>query len=739
MIACVAGGTLGAHRRWRHELIRVALRPEGPGTLGDLTRVLGQATGAEGAVLWEVESGQDGTSTASVLSRWLDDPVPPEPSCPAVPDPVTDRAFRVRSLALPADLSGDPSSLFGLPVAAAMPVDYANGGTGVWGVLTLLGAEELSDDAFDVVAELVEILPELCSTLRERQTLALVHACNTILHEADVESPDQPLHRERLREHLEHLCRLVAQALECTEVAIFLQETHAADGRYPLFASSVPSGQGGALGASPGEPASPAAAAPPRAQVDGLLMELPLRSGNHVWGLIRCTGAYESPLHFTSSDLPLLRPIAAAVAQYWRSWLHRQTISAENDSWRRLAAGISALNRLLAQELRGNAAWDSRREKRFCDAALRIVQDVVPESTRVVASHAEPTGRPAGRLVPVSSVGEGRPASPAGPGHTLAEQVFRTHRQSWTTDPHELAGEGAGPDIGWLLCTPIGVGDPVYGVLQATGPAGELPANYTQVCEIVADQLGLYRHLLAVWQVLQASVRSQAETMEDLKHQLASPLRTATDRADLVIRSGRFDTRAEAQLKAVRGLCRKASRVAMSAGVFAALSRSKQPVPKTELLGADDLLRLLIAAADDAQVLSNPKLSIAFDVDRDSVRQLGRRLVDVDASFLQQCIGNLLDNAGKYGYRNTCVRIAGTVTGSRLAIEVTSTGLPLDPRDTARCLQRNWRGESARNTTGEGSGIGLWIVDHLMRSMNGKVQLCPAGDVTTVRLVLPLA
>ncbi|MGH3991424.1 MAG: GAF domain-containing protein, partial [Pseudonocardiaceae bacterium] len=395
MTAFAASSTLRVRNRWRRELAQVALNPEGPGTLGDLTRVLGQATGAKGAVLWEAGSGPDGSTTPSVLSRWLDGPVPPEPSRTAapdpVPDPVTDHACRIRSLALPADLSGDPPSLFRLPVAAAMPFDYPDGSAGA---LTLLGADELSDDAFDVAAELVEILPELYGTLRERQTLALVHACNTILHDADVESPDQPLHRERLREHLEHLCHLVAQALECAEVAIFLQETHAADGRYPLFASWGPPGCGRALDVSPDEQASTttgaaAGATRPRARVarvQGPLMELPLHSGNHVWGLIRCTRACGRPCHFTSSDLPLLRPIAAAVAQYWRSWLHRQAISAENDSWRQLAAGVSTFNRLLAQELRGNADWDPARENRVSVAALRIVQDVVPESTRVVVS-----------------------------------------------------------------------------------------------------------------------------------------------------------------------------------------------------------------------------------------------------------------------------------------------------------------------------------------------------------------
>ena len=71
-------------------------------------------------------------------------------------------------------------------------------------------------------------------------------------------------------------------------------------------------------------------------------------------------------------------------------------------------------------------------------------------------------------------------------------------------------------------------------------------------------------------------------------------------------------------------------------------------------------------------------------------------------------------------------------------VVVASTGLPLSPRDALRCLQRNWRGDIARAATGEGSGIGLWIVDSLMTAMGGRVTVQPVDDLTTVRLKLPL-
>ena len=315
---------------------------------------------------------------------------------------------------------------------------------------------------------------------------------------------------------------------------------------------------------------------------------------------------------------------------------------------------------------------------------------------------------------------------------------MRIGRQHSITNPRELNAEGVADGHGWLLRTPIRAGQKMYGVLEAAGPGTAPPANSEQVHEIISDQVGLYRQLGDMRRRLVQARMDEAAAMEDVKHQLVSPLRTATDRTEHLLGGGRFEPGVERQLRAIRGLCRKASRVAMSAGVFATLNRGGRPEPKPERLGADDFLRLLIAGADDAQVLSNPRRKIRFEVDRDSVRGMGRRLVDADASFLQQCVGNLLDNAGKYAYPDTQTDIRLDTTPTHISIAVASTGLPLSPRDTLRCLQRNWRGDLARATTGEGSGIGLWIVDSLMTAMGGRVTVDPVDDLTTVRLKLPL-
>ena len=108
-------------------------------------------------------------------------------------------------------------------------------------------------------------------------------------------------------------------------------------------------------------------------------------------------------------------------------------------------------------------------------------------------------------------------------------------------------------------------------------------------------------------------------------------------------------------------------------------------------------------------------------------------------TLVRRAVTNLLDNAAKYSYEETSVEIGGIAADGTFAVTVKSTGLPMSPADAEQALRRNWRGPAARAATGEGSGLGLWIADHLMQSMQGTIRVRPAHDSTTVLLTFPLA
>ncbi|HZN18717.1 MAG TPA: GAF domain-containing protein [Micromonosporaceae bacterium] len=714
-----------------------------------LLRTVAHAAGATGALLWK-EAGDRPAAAPSIVALWSEDgsarPAPP------TADWFTVEALLSRTATIPSRDGANPPNDRGVPVMAALPVSYPDG---LRGALTLLGDAQLAPDAAGAVLDLLDVLPDLSEILRERQSLGLVRACNDVLNAADVEASGEPLARDRLGGHLAEVCAVVARALGCRDVSVFLRDPEAAADTYELLASSVPdvrmwssvrAGVGPvgraivegrpAVGALP-EQAPAAQGDGPARQAADTLMVVPLRSGQQVWGAIACSGP---ACGFTGSDLALVAPIAPQVAQYWGDWLHRRTIFAENESWRALAAGVTDINRLLFKEMR-HAAMD---DCRVYNAALRMIQRVLPESDGCDVRRSEGTSSSDRLLRVVCATGAAgrRPRrTPHGVVTPLAADVLQSRDQRWTTNPAEIRAEGIGGRTRWLVCSPIRVDEEPYGVLNVYGESPALPPNSRQVCTIVADQLGLYQRLKQARGELEDMIQAQAAAMEDLQHQLVSPLLVAVNRTDKMLDgkglNGRVDTDVRS-VRAVRGLCRQASRVAMSAQIFAALSTGRTPSARPERLTVDEVIRAVIAGADDAQLLGDARRGVRFEVDRDSIRRLGRGRIKADPSFLEQCLGNLLDNAAKYSYEGTRVVVRGMVGCGEFAVAVTSTGLSMTADEARCCLDRAWRGAAAASVTGEGSGLGLWIVDNLMRSMGGAVRIRCEEDRTTVLLAFPL-
>jgi len=100
---------------------------------------------------------------------------------------------------------------------------------------------------------------------------------------------------------------------------------------------------------------------------------------------------------------------------------------------------------------------------------------------------------------------------------------------------------------------------------------------------------------------------------------------------------------------------------------------------------------------------------------------------------------NLLDNAAKYSFNHTTVHVYAGITHrkGRFQITISNTGLPIHPHEISRCTNRGWRSQKAMMVTGEGSGIGLWIVDNIMHAQNGELIITPttAEGLTQIRLV----
>ncbi|HKQ64343.1 MAG TPA: ATP-binding protein [Methylomirabilota bacterium] len=132
---------------------------------------------------------------------------------------------------------------------------------------------------------------------------------------------------------------------------------------------------------------------------------------------------------------------------------------------------------------------------------------------------------------------------------------------------------------------------------------------------------------------------------------------------------------------------------------------------------------------------------------RSAIEQAGLKLevrcpaglepVYVDHGMWEKIVLNLLSNAFKFTFEGG-ISIELADQGSSVMLMVRDTGIGIAPADVARVFDRFHRVENARARTHEGSGIGLALVQELVRLHGGEVRLDSApGRGSTFTVTIP--
>ncbi|MEK7329193.1 MAG: HAMP domain-containing sensor histidine kinase [Candidatus Eisenbacteria bacterium] len=115
-----------------------------------------------------------------------------------------------------------------------------------------------------------------------------------------------------------------------------------------------------------------------------------------------------------------------------------------------------------------------------------------------------------------------------------------------------------------------------------------------------------------------------------------------------------------------------------------------------------------------------------------------------DAAALSQCVLNLLDNAMKYSRNRREVRVSAAARADEagapqaVAVSVADRGIGISPRDQKSIFEKFVRIETGLVHDVKGAGLGLSLVDQIMRAHGGRIELKSAlGEGSTFTLVLP--
>jgi signal transduction histidine kinase len=112
----------------------------------------------------------------------------------------------------------------------------------------------------------------------------------------------------------------------------------------------------------------------------------------------------------------------------------------------------------------------------------------------------------------------------------------------------------------------------------------------------------------------------------------------------------------------------------------------------------------------------------------------------VDPDALEQAILNLLTNAMKYSGSGRTIDLRLAREGREAIISVRDEGIGIAAADQARIFGKFYRISTPENQRIPGTGLGLTIVDHIVKAHDGAVRVESApgrGSVFSIHLPLP--
>lgn len=114
--------------------------------------------------------------------------------------------------------------------------------------------------------------------------------------------------------------------------------------------------------------------------------------------------------------------------------------------------------------------------------------------------------------------------------------------------------------------------------------------------------------------------------------------------------------------------------------------------------------------------------------------------VRADAQAVSHCLLNLLDNAIKYSKDRREIAVSASPRDGGVALAVADRGIGIAPADRKRIFEKFVRIENGLVHDVRGAGLGLSLVDQIIRAHRGRVEVSSTpGEGSTFTLVLPSA
>ncbi|MGQ9662707.1 MAG: ATP-binding protein, partial [Kiritimatiellia bacterium] len=200
----------------------------------------------------------------------------------------------------------------------------------------------------------------------------------------------------------------------------------------------------------------------------------------------------------------------------------------------------------------------------------------------------------------------------------------------------------------------------------------------------------------------------------NVSHELKTPITALKACVETIAERNRWTDEEERRFIAM--LCRQVDRLSAIVEDLLILSRIEHDAQRGRISLEPGSVTAVLRRV--AQAFSLPAVEKRITL---SVECPDELTAPINASLLEQAVGNLIDNAIKYSEPDTRVLVSGRVCGDEIEIRVSDQGPGIERKHLPRIFERFYRVDQARSRALGGTGLGLAIVKHIVIAHSGQV------------------